>query len=136
MKDIYHTLLPNTPETLINTSVCKSFHRTGLLCGDCEEGYSPLIFSYNLSCVECPDGYRNLWKFSLVGFGPLTVFYIFILVFNINVTSSRLHGAVWYSQFMSAPIFVRIVLLIYSKEDMKYLALIKVGFAFYSNLFF
>ena len=123
--------LPKNPESLINTSVCSPFHRTGLLCGDCEDGYSPLVPSYNLSCVECPDGHKNWWKFILIGFVPLTVFYLFILIFNINVTSSRLHGVVWYSQFMSIPAFVRVVLLIYGR-DMKYLIAVKVVFAFYS----
>ena len=61
-----------------------------------------------------------------------TVFYLFILVFNVNVTSSRLHGVVWYSQFMSMPQFIRIVLLVLSKEDIKQLAVAKVGFVFYS----
>ena len=123
--------LPKNPETLINISACTYFHRTGLLCGDCEEGHSPLVLSYNLSCVECPDGHKNWWKFILVGFVPLTVFYLFIVVFNINVTSSRLHGVVWYSQFMSTPAFVRVILLVLSIER-KYLTVVKVIFAFYS----
>ena len=123
--------LPKNPKALINNSACTYFHRTGLLCGDCEEGYSPLVLSYNLSCVECPDGHKNWWKFILVGFVPLTVFYLFIVVFNINVTSSCLHGVVWYSQIMSLPAFVRIVLLVLS-IDRKYLAGAKVVFAFYS----
>ena len=123
--------LPKNPETLINNSACTYFHRTGLLCGDCEEGYSPLVLSYNLSCVECPDGHKNWWKFILVGFVPLTVFYLFIVIFNINVTSSRLHGVVWYSQFISSPAFVRIVLLVLS-IDRKYLKVAKVLVAFYS----
>ena len=130
--DVRIAELPKNSETLINASACTPFHRTGLLCGDCEVGHNPLIFSYNLSCVECPDGHKNWWKFILVGFVPLTVFYLFILVFNINVTSSRLHGVVWYSQFMSTPALVRIVLLVFSKEDMKYLAVAKIGYAFYS----
>ena len=37
--------LPKIPKILVNNSVCTSFHRTGLLCGDCEEGHSPLVFS-------------------------------------------------------------------------------------------
>ena len=123
--------LPKNPESLINASVCSPFHRTGLLCGDCEEEHSPLVLSYSLSCVECPDGYKNWWKFILVGFVPLTVFYLFIVVFNINVTSSRLHGVVWYSQFMSTPAFIRVVLLDLSK-DKKHLIAVKVIFAFYS----
>ena len=124
--------LPKNPESLVNASACTPFHRTGLLCGDCEVGHNPLIFSYNLSCVDCPDGHKNWWKFILVGFVPLTVFYLFIVVFNINVTSSCLHGVVWYSQFMSSPALVRVVLLVFSKEDTKYLAFAKLGYAFYS----
>ena len=124
--------LPKNPETLINNSVCTYFHRTGLLCGDCEEGYSPLVLSYNLSCVECPYGHKNWWKFLLAGFMPLTVFYIFILAFNINVTSSRFHGMVWYSQSISMPSFVRIMLLALSIENAQFLMTAKVLAVFYT----
>ena len=124
--------LPKNPETLINKSACTYFHRTGLLCGDCEEGYSPLVLSYDLSCVKCPDGHKNWWKFILAGFVPLTVFYLFILAFNINVTSSRLYGVVWYSQVMSMPAFMRIVLFAYKVKDTEYLKAAKAGLVFYS----
>ena len=124
--------LPKNPETLIDISACTYFHRTGLLCGDCEEGYSPLVLSYNLSCVECPDGHKNWWRFILAGFVPLTVFYFFILAFNINVTSSRLHGVVLYSQVISMPAFMRIVLFTFRVQDMNYLKAAKVGLVFYS----
>ena len=124
--------LPKNPEDLINNSVCTSFHLTGLLCGDCKKGYSPLVFSFNLSCVECPDGHKNWWIFILAGFVPLTVFYSFILAFNVNVTSSRLHGVIWYSQSISMPAFIRIVLYLYSVTNKKYLEVAKVSFVFYS----
>ena len=124
--------LPKNPETLLNNSACTYFHRTGLLCGDCEEGYSPLVLSYNLSCVECPDGHKNWWKFILAGFVPLTIFYSFILAFNINVTSSRLHGVVWYSQFISMPISIRIILFVFNIKYVEYLEAVKVGLVFYS----
>ena len=64
--------LVKNPKALINYSVCTHFHRTGLLCGNCEAGHSPLVLSYNLSCVECPDGHKNWWRFILAGFVPLT----------------------------------------------------------------
>ena len=123
--------LPKNPETLINNSACTYFHRTGLLCGDCEEGYSPLVLSYNLSCVECPDGHKNWWKFILAGFVPLTIFYFLVLVFNINMTSSRLHGVIWYSQFISFPAFVRIVLFAFNIKYVEFLKAIKVAYTFY-----
>ena len=113
---VYYTL-PKKPQLLLkfNVSICSSFHRTGLLCGDCEEEYSPFVLSYNLSCVKCPDGHKNWWKFILVAFVPLTVFYFFIVLFNVNVTSSRLHGVVWFSQVLSTPAMVRLVMFVFSQ---------------------
>ena len=108
--DYVYSELPQKPEELLNKSVCSHFHRTGLLCGDCEEGYSPLVLSYNLSCVKCPDGHKNWWRFILVGFVPLTFFYLFVVIFNINVTSSRLHGVIWFSKALSMPSFVRLIM--------------------------
>ena len=105
-----HNKLPQKSEALLNKSVCTSFHRTGLLCGDCEEGYSPFVLSYNFSCVKCPDGHKNWWKFILVGFVPLTFFYFFVVIFNINMTSSRLHGVVWFSQVITMPQFIRLLM--------------------------
>ena len=63
---VYEALPPNT-EGLINESICTFFNRAGLLCGDCENGYSPFVLSYNLSCVKCPDGPKNWWKFMHLG---------------------------------------------------------------------
>ena len=97
-----------------------------------DQQFSVLKLSYNLSCVECPDRHKNWWKFILAGFVPLTVFYLFILAFNINVTSSRLHGVVLYSQVISMPAFMRIVLFAFRVQDIKYLKAAKVGLVFYS----
>ena len=105
--DSVYSRLPQNLEDLLNESVCTPFHRTGLLCGECEEGYSPFVLSYNLSCVKCPDGHKNWWKFILAGFVPLTFFYFFVVIFHINVTSSRLHGVVWFSQALSFPALTR-----------------------------
>ena len=125
--------LPENPEMLIsNYSICKNFYRTGLLCGNCKDGYSPLVLSYDLSCVECPDGHKNWWKFFMTGFLPLTAFYLFILAFNINVTSFRLHGVVWYSQTLSMPALIRIILLTCRIKEMEYLNVTKTILVFYS----
>ena len=129
---VYH-YLPKSPKMLINNSVCTYFHRTGLLCGDCEEGYSPFVLSYNLSCAKCPDSQTNWWHFILVGFGPLTIFYVFVVLFNINVTSSRLRGVVWFSQMGSIPAFVRFMLASLKMGNyLLQLKIAKVFFVFYS----
>ena len=105
---------------LINGSVCANFNRAGLLCGNCEDGYSPLVLSNNLSYVKCPDGHKNWWKFILAGFVPFTFFYFFVVLFNINLTSSHLHGVVWFSQALSIPILVCLIMLAVHSEYPKY----------------
>ena len=55
-----------------------------------------------------------------------------MLAFNINVTSSHLHRVIWYSQAISMPIFIRIILLTFSIKDTKYFEAAKVGLVFYS----
>ena len=126
-----YTKLPETPESLINNSVCTYFHRTGLLCGDCEDKHSPLVFSYNLSCVKCPDGHKNWWKLILFSFVPLTAFFFFVVVFNVNVTSSRLHGVVWFSQTISTPALVRVLFVeLHNHHKRKFV--VKIFMIFYS----
>ena len=128
---VYETL-PATAEMLTDGPICADFNRAGLLCGDCKDGYSPFVLSYNLSCVRCPDGHKNWWKFILVGFGPLTFFYFFIVLFNINVTSSRLHGVVWFSQALSMPALARIIMLAAQSKSPNFLKVAKICLTFYS----
>ena len=77
---VYH-ILPRKPMELVNHSVCNWFNRKGLLCGECEDGFSPFVLSYNFSCVNCTDGYKNWWKFSVIAFAPVTCFYLFVVIF-------------------------------------------------------
>ena len=105
---IYHDI---SNRSVLNDYMCRRFNRTGISCGECKPGLSPFVLSYNLSCVKCPDSHKNWWKFIVFGFIPLTLFYFFVVLFNINVTSSRLHGFILFSQALSTPALVRIVLL-------------------------
>ena len=111
--------------------MCGRFNRTGISCGQCSNNTSPLVLSYNLSCVHCPDGHKNWWKFILVGFVPLTFFYMFIVFFNINVTSSNMHGFVLFSQAFSTPALVR-SLLAASQGDPLFVDILKFAEPLYS----
>ena len=106
-----HLLLPINVSQL-NSFMCeKTWNRTGRLCGKCLPRHSPLVYSYNIKCVHCPDGNKNVWKYILVAFGPLTIFYFFVLLLKINVTSSYLHGYIIFSQIIGAPVFARNVIM-------------------------
>ena len=105
----YYSLPSNVSE--LDDVMCGPFNRTGMLCGKCKDGYYPLVNSLDVNCVQCPNGWSNLWKFVMVAFLPLTVFYFIILLFRVNVTSSQLHGFVYCCQGMALPSFVRAALL-------------------------
>ena len=125
----YHPL-PKDPSK-VNKVLCDRFNRAGSLCGQCAYNTSPLVLSYNMTCVECPDGHKNWWKVVLAGFIPLVVFYFIMVMFNINVTSSRLHGVVLFSQAISMPAMTRIFLLaLQTKPDM--LRVVKATLPLYS----
>ena len=105
---VYHNILPeNTNEVTCK----KEFSRNGTLCGKCKDGYCPLVYSFNMTCVKCPQGRANWWKFMLSAFLPLTLFYFIVVFFKINTTSSHLHGFVYYSQAISMPVMTRIILI-------------------------
>ena len=102
-----YMLLP-TNTSKLNQFMCEEkWNRTGRLCGKCLPGHSPLAYSYDMRCVKCPEGNRNAWKYTLVSFGPLTIFYFLVLFFKVKATSSYLHGYLIFSQIISTPIIIR-----------------------------
>ena len=89
--------------------MCGEWNRDGRLCGKCRDGFYPLALSYDMTCQTCPNKKHNIWKFILLGFGPLTVFCLFVLLFKVKATSSYLHGFLLFFQCAASPIFIRVV---------------------------
>ena len=110
----YYPLPCNISE--LNDYMCAGLNREGQLCGKCVKGFAPPVFSYSLNCVECTDYHLNWLKYVGVAFGPLTIFCLFICFFHVSAASPYLHGIVFYSQILSAPIIIRLV-SIASEED-------------------
>ena len=82
--------------------------------------------------MKCSDGYNNWWKFILAGFVPLTFFYFFMVLFNINVISSCLYGVVLFSQALSTPAFVRLLMSGLSHGNPHLLITAKTAMVLYS----
>ncbi len=117
---IYLSLPKNVSE--LNANVCEPFNRNGTLCGKCKDGFHPLAYSFNMSCVSCQDSKSNWWKFLLVAFLPLTFFYFIILFLKINIASSNLYGFVYYSQATVMPALARLILLLSNDKPIGMLA--------------
>ena len=62
----------------------------------------------------------------------LTIFYFIVFLFDINVTSSWLHGIAWYSQALSTPSLTHLILLSLSIPNPKLLIPTKIFLIFYS----
>lgn len=102
--------VPGDPEK-INEAMCGNLKRGGTLCGQCLNDSYPLVYSYNVNCVKCPRGYKNWWKFILAAFGPLTIFYLIVLLCKVKVTPGYMYAFVFYAQAMSTPVFLRSVFM-------------------------
>ena len=71
-------------------------HRTGLLCGECEEGYSLTLG--NGKCVQCSNTYLLLLlPFAVAGL--LLVVVLFAL--NLTVTEGTINGLIFYANVLS-----------------------------------
>ena len=108
-QDIYHLVPANRSQ--INEVMCSRFHRDGRLCGACRDGYSPLVYSYQLHCKQCSDAESkyNWAVFAAVAFIPLTVFYAFVVLFKFNANSPHLNAFVFFAQITTNPANIRIM---------------------------
>ena len=93
---------------------CGKFNRQGSLCGSCKDGYYPLAYSYNMTCVKCEETWYNWLEYLLIVYVPLTIFYLVILFFQVNMTSSYWLGFVIFSQAISFPMMCRVIELSYN----------------------
>ena len=104
----------------LNDFLCgQHFNRTGTLCGKCKEQHYPLVHSFDLKCIRCPDRKFNWWKFVLAVFLPLTIFYVLVFFLKLNTTSSQVYGFVIYSQIISAPPMMRLFLMDVRNQPVK-----------------
>ena len=105
----------------IDKYMCEEeFNRSGVLCGRCENGTFPLMYSFDMSCKQCDSDALNWTYFFLIVTIPSTVLLIFILLFKINVMASYLHGFIIYSQGISIPAIMRLILRGVKKQKVIY----------------
>ena len=72
-------------------------HRTGLLCGSCQDGYSA-VFGSN-RCMKCTNSYLGLLVFfAAAGIGIIAV----ILLLRITVSDGYINGVIFYASIVSS----------------------------------
>lgn len=105
---LYKNAYDNNRESLPCTF--NGMHRTGQLCGNCEPGYAPPVYSYRLKCVKCGNRIKYNWlKYIAVAFLPLTVVFAAIMLFRINVVTAEMNSCILACQILTAPVQMRIM---------------------------
>ena len=93
----------------VTAAVCGPLNRTGRLCGQCNPGLYPPVYSYNIRCVDCSNTRYNWLKYVVVAFLPLTALYFIVIVFRISISSAPFHVFVQVSQAMGTPALMRTI---------------------------
>ena len=91
-------------DSAIHSNLCLHFNRRCLLCAKCAQGYGVPCCTFSLHCVPRQNVtlWRNVLKYVAIGYGPLTVFFIFIVMFTVSVNSAPLHGLIFVCQIIAS----------------------------------
>ena len=131
---VYRTLPSNASE--VNNILCGKLNRYGKNCAKCREGYYPLVYSYDFSCIRCEDFHLNWVKFVLVATLPSTLLFAIVLLCKINALSPKLHVFVHISQAFGAAINIRVIAFVAEGYRLELAKLVAVPYGFINLDFF
>ena len=94
-----YVILPDNVSEL-NDYLCHPMNRTGPMCHQCIPGYGPSLTSVKFQCTNCTSHWYGAFLYLFVEFVPITVLYLLILVFRINITSAPMTCFIMYIQLV------------------------------------
>ena len=92
-----YLLLPGNISHL-NDSMCGPLKRKGTVCSECMDGYAPAVNSFKDECCNCKGVWYGVPLYLVVELLPVTIFYLIILIFQVNITSAPMTCFIMYSQ--------------------------------------
>ena len=86
----------------VNTVLCGPLNRHGVLCGECIDHYGPAVESFE--CVRCTneDSRVNWLIYVALEYIPLTIFFIFLLLFDVKTTSGAGNAFIFFAQIITS----------------------------------
>ena len=94
--------LPVKNASELNTHMCGPMNRRGRLCSECIEGFGPSIISSGLVCSKCTGIWYGVPLYLFLEFIPITLFFVVILFFRVNITSAPMVAFVFFSHIIVA----------------------------------
>ena len=96
-------LLPrDANKTTLDKFVCGHRSRTGLLCGECIDGYSVALNSPTFICYRCKNPYLGILYLLLSYIIPVTILFYIIMAYNIRMTTGPIGAFLFFSQIISS----------------------------------
>ena len=83
---------------LVNESKLCIQNRKGLICGQCEEGYSVFYHSENFNCGRCPYGAIGLLIYVVSELIPLVILFALVMVLKLKMTSGLMQSLLLFAQ--------------------------------------
>ena len=85
--------LPTDPDQL-EDMMCGPYNRKGFLCGECIDGYGHGVYTLDSKCVDCSkfSTLSAICLYLLVDIIPITLFFICVVMFRLNITTGPLLG--------------------------------------------
>ena len=117
----YLTPLPRSCGETTENFICDE-NRKGRLCGECQDGYTAYFHSRRFNCGKCSYGAYGLLIYVATELLPITMFFIFLLIFQFNIISC--YGDTFI-------FFVQMVLVINLKSSVQ-----NKGCEFFDELFY
>ena len=84
----------------LNDYMCGSMNRKGIVCSECIDGYGPSATSPNFRCSDCTNAWYGMPLYLLLELVPVTIFYLIVLIFQLNITSAPMLSFVFYSNIV------------------------------------
>ena len=127
----WYSKINTNSSTNLNTEVCGSYKRKGLMCGQCIKDYGLPVYSYTLACVKCVHYKYNWLKYIAVAYLPLTVFFLIIITLKLSANSSLLIGYITVSQMNATYNMVQVIIELNS-HNIRFNYALKVIIGLYS----
>ena len=84
----------------LNDYMCGPMNRRGIVCSECIDGYGPSVTSPNYRCSDCTNAWYGVPLYLLLELVPVTVFYLIVLIFQLNTTSAPMPSFVFCSNII------------------------------------
>lgn len=89
--------------SILNDYMCGPLNRDGKVCSRCKEGYghSPTSVGFDyFECSKCNGEWYGILLYLILEFLPITVFYLIILVLQVNIISAPMTTYIMFCQMI------------------------------------